>query len=71
VSAVFWILIAVMFLFGGSLGILAVLVVGIRSADRSLNVRDAPQTPAEAVSRRLLIGVRNAAADGDDTGEGE
>jgi hypothetical protein len=71
VSAVIWILIAVMFLFGGTLGILAVLVIGIRTDDRGLNVRHAPRTRAEVTSRRLLVGVRNSAPDveADDTEE--
>ena len=42
------------FLGGASVGILAVLVAGIRSEDRAQNLTRTPRTPTEAVTRRLL-----------------
>jgi NhaP-type Na+/H+ or K+/H+ antiporter len=55
---------AAAFLSGSAIGILAVLVAGIRSDDRAENLTRAPRSCIEAVTRRLLgVGVRNAAAD--------
>ena len=62
-------LIAVLFLFGVTLGMLTVLVLGIRSADRRRDVRGQPRTCAESASRRLLVGVRDPGQDTSDTGE--
>ena len=42
------------FLCGASIGILAVLVAGIRSEDRAQNLTRTPRTRTEAVTRRLL-----------------
>ena len=42
------------FLCGASIGILAVLVAGIRSEDRAQNLTRTPRTSTEAVTRRLL-----------------
>ena len=42
------------FLCGASIGILAVLVAGIRSEDRAQSLTRAPRTRTEAVTRRLL-----------------
>ena len=48
------------FLCGASVGILAVLVAGIRSEDRAQNPTRTPRTRTEAVTRRLLgAGTRN------------
>ena len=48
------------FLCGASIGILAVLVAGIRSDDRAQNLTRTPRTRTEAVTRRLLgAGTRN------------
>jgi hypothetical protein len=48
------------FLCGASIGILAVLVAGIRSEDRAQNLTRTPRTRTEAVTRRLLgAGTRN------------
>ena len=48
------------FLCGVSVGILAVLVAGIRSEDRAQSLTRAPRTRTEAVTRRLLgAGTRN------------
>jgi hypothetical protein len=57
----------VAFLSGAVIGILAILVAGVRSDDRSKNLTCAPRTAAEAVTRRVLgVGVRTA-----ETGHGE
>jgi hypothetical protein len=42
------------FLCGASIGILAVVVAGIRSDDRAQNLTRAPRTRTEAVTRRML-----------------
>jgi hypothetical protein len=42
------------FLCGASIGILAVLVAGIRSEDRAQNLTRTPRTRTEAATRRLL-----------------
>ena len=68
-SAVLCALIAVLFLFGVCLGMLTVLVLGIRSADPRRDVRGQPRTCAESASWRLLVGVRNPGQDTSDTGE--
>ncbi len=68
-SPVIWTLIAVMFLFGGTVGILAMLVIGVRTDDRARSVRNAPRTRAELTTCRLLLGVRNPTPDADDTEE--
>ena len=48
------------FLCGASIGILAVLVAGIRSEDRAQSLTRTPRTRTEAVTRRLLgAGTRN------------
>ncbi len=48
------------FLCGASIGILAVVVAGIRSDDRAQNLTSTPRTRIEAVTRRLLgAGTRN------------
>jgi hypothetical protein len=48
------------FLCGASIGILAVVVAGIRSDDRAQNLTSTPRTRTEAVTRRLLgAGTRN------------
>ena len=48
------------FLGGASVGILAVLVAGIRSEDRAQNLTRPARTRTEAVTRRLLgAGTRN------------
>jgi hypothetical protein len=49
------------FLSGSVIGILAVLVAGIRSDDRSKNLTCTPRTATEALTRRVLgVGVRTA-----------
>ena len=48
------------FLCGASIGILAVMVAGIRSDDHAQNLTGNPRTHTEAVTRRLLgLGTRN------------
>lgn len=52
------------FLSGSAIGILAILVAGIRSDDRAKNLTGVPRTATEAVTRRLLgVGVRIPDAD--------
>ena len=49
------------FLSGSAIGILAIVVAGIRSDERAKNLTSGPRTGTEAVIRRLLgVGVRNA-----------
>ena len=49
------------FLSGSAIGILAILVAGIRSDDRSKNLTCTPRTATEAITRRVLgVGVRTA-----------
>lgn len=51
------------FLSGSAIGVLAVLVAGIRSDDRTKNLTSMSRTRAEAVTRRVLgVGIRNARA---------
>jgi hypothetical protein len=48
------------FLAGSAIGVLAILVAGIRSDDRAKNLTSRPRTGTEAVTRRLLgVGVRH------------
>jgi hypothetical protein len=55
------------FLSGSAIGILAILVAGIRSDDRSKNLTCTPRAATEAITRRVLgVGVRNA-----ETGHGK
>jgi hypothetical protein len=52
------------FLCGSAIGILAILVAGIRSDDRAKNLTGVPRTGTEAVTRRLLgVGIRITDAD--------
>ena len=52
------------FLSGSAIGILAILVAGIRSDERAKNLTGIPRTGTEAVTRRLLgVGVRITDAD--------
>ena len=54
------ILAVAVFLSGAVLGFLALLIVGIRKGDRARHIADAPHTPVEAVTRRVLgVGTRN------------
>jgi hypothetical protein len=58
------------FLSGSAIGILAVLVAGIRSDDRAKNLTSTPRSGTEAITRRLLgVGVRTAGT-GHDTDRG-
>jgi hypothetical protein len=52
------------FLAGSAIGVLAILVAGIRSDDRAKNLTGIPRTGTEAVTRRLLgVGVRTPETD--------
>lgn len=54
------ILAVAVFLSGAVLGVLAVLIIGIRKGDRAPRLADAPHTQVEAVTRRVLgVGTRN------------
>jgi len=55
------------FLSGSAIGILAILVAGIRSDDRAKNLTCTPRTATEAITRRVLgVGVRTV-----ETGRGK
>ena len=70
-SDVFWIFLLGAFVSGAILGVLLMVVIGIRSTDRYQHLYDLPRTRSEAASRRLLgSGVTNPAANSDDDGEG-
>jgi hypothetical protein len=48
------------FLAGAALGVLVLLIVGIRRGDRARRLADAPHTRVEAVTRRVLgVGTWN------------
>jgi uncharacterized membrane protein len=52
------------FLAGATIGILAVLVIGIRRDDRAKNLTNVPGARLEAETRRALgVGVRNERAE--------
>jgi hypothetical protein len=51
------ILVGVGLLAGAVLGVLAILIVGIRRGDRG-HLANAPQSHSDAVARRILVGVR-------------
>jgi hypothetical protein len=65
-SAPLLILVGVALLAGIGLGILALLVAGIRRGDRG-HLANAPGSHSEAIARRLLVGVRYPS----DSNEGE
>ena len=55
------------FLSGSAIGILAILVAGIRSDDRAKNLTCTRRTTTEAITRRALgVGIRTA-----ETGHGK
>jgi hypothetical protein len=54
------VLIAVALLAGAALGILAVLIIGIRRGDLA-HLADAPRSHSDAFARRILVGVRYSA----------
>jgi hypothetical protein len=69
-SGILWILMLVVFLFGGTLGLLAMVVIGIRSSEHRSNLYGPPCSRAEFASRRLLGGgCANPAPDRDDIEE--
>ena len=48
------------FLAGAALGVLTLLIIGIRKGDRVGHLTDAPHTQVEAITRRVLgVGTRN------------
>jgi hypothetical protein len=69
---VFWILLLAAFVLGVILGVLLMVVIGIRSTSRYQHLYELPSTRAEAASRRLLgSGVTTPPAYSDDDDEGE
>jgi hypothetical protein len=56
-SIILLVLADVVVLAGISLGVLAVLVAGIRRGDQG-HLANAPGSHADAIARRLLVGVR-------------
>ncbi len=57
------------FLSGAVLGLLALLIVGIHTADRARSMADGPRTHLEAVTRRVLgVGTRSRRDDEDQEG---
>lgn len=65
-SAALLVLAGVALLAGVGLGILALLITGIRRGDRS-RLANAPGSHPDAIARRLLVGVRYPS----DSDEGE
>ena len=59
------ILIIVAFLAGAVLGILALLVIGIRRGDRA-HLNEASGSHSDAIARRILAGVRYPLEDEED-----
>ena len=54
------VLIIVAFLSGTAIGVIALIVAGVRSDDRAKTLADAPRTRVEAATRRMLgAGTRN------------
>ena len=62
------ILAGVALLAGVGLGILAVLITGIRRGDRS-HLANAPGSHPDAIARRLLVGVRYPADSNEEGGK--
>lgn len=49
------------FLSGATIGVIALIVLGIRSDDRSKNLTSNPRTHVQAATRRMLgVGVRTS-----------
>jgi hypothetical protein len=66
-SALLLVLAGVALLAGIGLGILALLITGIRRGDRG-HLTHAPGSHSDAIARRLLVGVRypNDSSEGED-----
>jgi hypothetical protein len=59
------------FLSGAVSGVLVMLVIGIRRGDRAHHLADEPDTPVDALTRRMLgVGVRTSCPAGNDHAEG-
>jgi hypothetical protein len=57
------IIVLAVFLSGTIIGVLAIVVAGIRSDDRARNLTSTPRSRTEAVTRRLLgVGIRGTEA---------
>jgi hypothetical protein len=62
IIAVFWA--------GIVIGVIAIIVTGIRVEDRAKTLTGIPRTPAEAAARWMLrVGVRNGKADSVERGD--
>jgi hypothetical protein len=62
IIAVFWA--------GIVIGIITIIITGIRLEDRAKTLTGIPRTPAEAAVRWMLgVGVRNGKADSDERGD--
>ena len=52
------------------IGVIAIIITGIRLEDRAKTLTGIPRTPAEAAARRMLgVGVRNGKADSGERGD--
>ena len=57
-----WMLVLAAFLSGAVAGVLIMLAIGIRKADRARHLTDEPDTHLDALTRSVLgVGVRSAA----------
>ena len=66
-----WTLVLAVFLSGVAIGVLVMLVIGIRRGDRARRLADEPGTRLDAVTRRMLgVGVRISGSAGDSRDEG-
>ena len=66
-----WTLVLAVFLSGAAIGVLVMLVIGIRRGDRARHLADEPGTRLDAVTRRMLgVGVRISGSAGDSRDEG-
>jgi len=66
-----WTLVLAVFLSGAAIGVLVMLVIGIRRGDRACRLADEPGTRLDAVTRRMLgVGVRISGSAGDSRDEG-
>jgi hypothetical protein len=67
-----WMLVLAAFLSGAVAGVFVMLVIGIRTADRSYHLADEPGTHLDAVTRSVLgVGVRTGSAAGNSGAEGD
>jgi hypothetical protein len=66
-----WLLVLAVFISGAVAGVFAMLVIGIRIADRAHHLTDEPVAHLDALTRRVLgVGVRIGSPRGDSGAEG-